>query len=143
MILIKEFCRDYNMSVALLELEGRVFGESKYTPEEVIEIASKEGNKIFVAMEENKLIGFISLLTVDTLHYRGLWIDLLGVDPNYRNRGIGQQLVSMGKDYGLKAGVNMISGLIAMENISSRRAFEKNNFEEVDKPYALSIATIK
>lgn len=123
----------------LLEVEKKVFGDCTYSLKKIIEISQLSENKIFVAEVKGKIIGFVSLLTVNTLHYYGVWVDLIGVDPDYQGKGIGKKLLSRAKEYGMEKGVQMMSGLIAKNNLPSQKAFQKENFTILEKDFVLAV----
>jgi len=46
-------------------------------PDDVLALASKEANEILVAVQEGQIVGFAELLHVETLLYRGIWLESL------------------------------------------------------------------
>ncbi len=126
----------------LLILESKVFNDCKYSTNEVLNVIGMVGNRIFVAVLDEAFVGFISLLRVNTLHYKGIWVDLIGVDPLYQKRGIARLLLSKATEYARTEGVELMSGLIAKNNAASLKAFTAQSFNLVEKDYALAIQTL-
>lgn len=129
-------------ALELLSLEKKIFNDCHFTPEEIMEIMVKEGNKIFVAVSNDAFVGFVSLLRVNTLHYSGMWVDLIGVEPAYQKRGIAKLLLEAAKSYADSEGVQILSGLIAKNNTASIKAFQNKGFNLQDKDYSLAIYEI-
>lgn len=61
----------------------------KPAPEKRLQILNNS-HHVVIAMEENKVVGFINAITDKTI---SAYIPLLEVIPEYRNRGIGSELV--------------------------------------------------
>lgn len=127
----------------LLILESKVFNDCKYSTNEILNIIGMAGNRIFVATLDEAFVGFTSLLRVNTLHYKGIWVDLIGVDPLYQKRGIARLLLSKAIAYARTEGVELMSGLIAKNNTASLKAFTAQSFNLVEKDYTLAIQTLK
>jgi len=86
----------------------------------------------------NRFVGFVSLLRVNTLHYRGMWVDLIGVDGEFQGLGIAKKLLQVAKEYAVEEGVQLLSGLIAKNNTASLKAFLSKDFKLVEKDYSLA-----
>jgi len=91
---------------------------------------------IWIAYLDEKPVGFIGMMSVCTLQYEAFWVDLIGVLPEYRNRGIARKMIEFGKKSVKKSNPDFISALIADENISSQKAFQNSKFEK-DKKFHL------
>ncbi|MHA2246248.1 MAG: GNAT family N-acetyltransferase [Candidatus Hodarchaeales archaeon] len=87
----------------------------------------KSKNVFFLGKIENgELIGVI-LITHDT---RKGWINRLAVLPQYRNRGVAQQLIKEAEDRLYQVnGIEVISTLIFDDNEASTSLFEKVGYE--------------
>jgi ribosomal protein S18 acetylase RimI-like enzyme len=86
---------------------------------------------------DTKIVGFISLLQVKTLHYRGLWVDLIAVAPDYQHMDIATKLLGQGKQYSEELDVDFVSGLVAINNAGSQGAFKKSGFHPLEKDFNL------
>ena len=83
------------------------------------------GGQIAIGLEEGgRLIGVV-LATHDT---RKGWINRLAIDPQYRRRGYGEQLVRAAEDALREAGMRLIAALIEEGNTASLTLFEKMGY---------------
>lgn len=136
-IIIREFNYTLKDAKQLKEIDQLTFNDCKYNKQEIIKISRQPQNKILLAEYNDMIVGFISLLHVETLHYHGLWVDLIAVSPNFQNMGIGEHLLESAIKYGKKLNVAIVSGLVAKNNYSSTKVFKKKNFTQVNKDYHL------
>jgi RimJ/RimL family protein N-acetyltransferase len=80
------------------------------------------GGQIAIGLEEDgRLIGVV-LATHDT---RKGWINRLAIDPAYRRKGYGKQLVHAAEDALHEMGLHLIAAFIEDSNAASLRLFEK------------------
>jgi ribosomal protein S18 acetylase RimI-like enzyme len=80
------------------------------------------GGQIAIGLEEDgKLIGVV-LATNDA---RKGWINRLAIDPDYRRRGHGEQLVQAAEGALRDAGMHLIAAFIEEGNAASLALFEK------------------
>lgn len=80
------------------------------------------GGQIAIGLEEDdQLIGVV-IATHDT---RKGWINRLAIDPDYRHKGYGEQLVHAAEDVLHEAGMHLIAAFIEEGNTSSLALFEK------------------
>jgi RimJ/RimL family protein N-acetyltransferase len=80
------------------------------------------GGQIAIGLEEDgQLIGVV-IATHDT---RKGWINRLAIDPDYRRRGYGAQLVHAAEDALHEVGLHLIAAFIEEGNSASLTLFEK------------------
>jgi ribosomal protein S18 acetylase RimI-like enzyme len=80
------------------------------------------GGQIAIGLEESgRLIGVV-VATNDT---RKGWINRLAIDPDYRRRGYGEQLVQAAEEALREAGMKLIAAFIEEGNAASLALFEK------------------
>ncbi len=80
------------------------------------------GGQIAIGLEEDgKLIGVV-IATNDT---RKGWINRLAIDPDYRRKGYGEQLVHAAEEALHEAGMHLMAALIEEGNDASLTLFEK------------------
>jgi N-acetylglutamate synthase len=80
------------------------------------------GGQIAIGLEEDgQLIGVV-LVTNDT---RKGWINRLAIDPDYRRKGYGEQLVHAAEDVLRELGLHMTAAFIEDSNAASLGLFEK------------------
>lgn len=138
---ILPFDKSLKMAEDLIKLESGIFGDGNYNSEEIIEVLSDENNKVFLAYDGVIPVGFVSTMKVNTIQYRGIWIDLLGVVEERRGEGIGDSLVKVAFEYAGSVGVDMISALVRETNTPSRRTMISNKFSETT-PFRLYLHDI-
>ncbi|WP_432667433.1 GNAT family N-acetyltransferase [Wukongibacter baidiensis] len=136
-ITVREFTYTLEDAKKLKEIDSVTFKDCNYEERKIIEISKNPQNKIFIAEYDDLSVGFISLIEVQTLHYHGLWVDLIAVKPEFQKLGVGQKLLEYGQRYGKELKVDMMSALVATNNHASKRSFEKREFLSVDKEYNL------
>ena len=136
-IIVREFAYTLEDAHHIKQIDACTFGDCKYNHEEIIQVAMDDRYKLYVAEMEGKPVGYMGLLRVNTLHYRGLWVDLIAVSPEHQGMGIGGQLLEQAKKLGAAYGVDMMSGLVATNNVASQSIFHKHGFEPVNKDYHL------
>ena len=83
-----------------------------------------ESNFAFIAIHENNDIGVLKLKNIDKTTYE---IDIF-LSKNYRNRGLGSQILKIAKDVALKKGIKKLVAKIKYDNEASKKAFEKVGF---------------
>src|SRR5512136_2253497 len=80
------------------------------------------GGQAAIGLEESgRLIGVV-LATNDT---RKGWINRLAIDPDYRRKGYGEQLVRAAEDALHEAGLHLIAAFVEEGNSASLTLFEK------------------
>ncbi|MFN8598274.1 MAG: GNAT family N-acetyltransferase [Anaerolineae bacterium] len=81
-----------------------------------------EQGQIVIGLEENdRLIGVV-VATSDT---RKGWINRLAIDPDYRRRGYGEQLIHTAEDALRENGLMILAALIEDYNVASLSLFNK------------------
>lgn len=136
-IIVREFNHTLEDAKKLKEIDDLTFNDCQYSEREIISISERSQNKIFLAEYDGIAVGFVSLLHVENLHYHGLWVDLVAVNPEFQKMGIGQKLLEYAVKYGRELKVDMVSGLVATNNYASKRIFEKQKFLPESKGYNL------
>ncbi|MBN1329637.1 MAG: GNAT family N-acetyltransferase [Candidatus Heimdallarchaeota archaeon] len=93
---------------------------------ENLESQLKQSNMWIIIAEENEEIIGAVLVTHDS---RKGWINRLAVHPNMTRRGIATRLLKEAEESLVKNGIEIFAALISDDNISSRRLFEKENYQ--------------
>lgn len=82
-----------------------ISGTTKYTKNELTQIIDNDRKTIFVAVEDNKVLGYVFCEIDDfpkrnaMIAYKSLYIDDLCVDESERGNGIGKQLFEYAKEF--------------------------------------------
>jgi len=93
------------------------------------------GGQIAIGLEEDgNLIGVV-LATNDT---RKGWINRLAIDPDYRRKGYGEQLVQAAEEALHKAGMHLMAAFIEEGNDASLILFEKLGYAMHQNIYYVS-----
>ena len=103
------------------------------TVEEVTErvkyLLNKQNYNIFVADYNNTVIGFISFEKYDLLYFlSGINITGLVVDINYRNKGIGQQLLYVAEQNAIENSLKYVRANSGSQRIEAHRFYRKNEY---------------
>ncbi len=60
-----------------------------------------------------------------------LFLDSIYVDEQFRGHGVGSKLIALTKEKAKESGYQQLSLMVMNENITARRAYERNNFKIV------------
>ena len=85
-----------------------------------------DNNLIFVACDEDKIIGFISMNVFKDLDY--IYIDDYSVSNRYRGLGIGSKLMEMVFKYADDNNISTIKGHVESANHESMDFYKKRGF---------------
>jgi len=121
----------------VIAIDHLTFKECSYSWMQVRDKIDLDQYPIYVAEVDQAIIGFIAFMKVQTLHYSGLWIDLVAVAPAYQGRGIAKELIQVATRLSNDLGVDFRSALVREDNISSSCAFEAEGFEWDKKLFRL------
>lgn len=102
--------------------------------------------------DDGALVGFVdSFMTISPEGLPRWEVDLLGVHPNYRGRGIAQRLINASVEAGQERGAGFFRAIVKVDNHPSLAAFKRCGFaademirdlyvsdQIVDQPEALS-----
>lgn len=137
-MMIRPFNKTVEEMKAIMAIDALTFKDCPYRPEEALKRLDFDNYPIWVAEEEGLIIGFIAFMKVQTLHYSGLWTDLVAVDPAHQSKGVGRALIKTGEALGNELGVDFKSALVREDNTGSIKAFESQSYKW-DLPFRLYI----
>ena len=113
-------------------------GVRKYNDHEINELIKDDYNKIFVAVIEENVVGYIFTVidqeddpASNFTDIKNLYIDDLCVDEHYQNRGIGRALMNKVKEYAKSINCKRVTLNVWALNPSALSFYESNDF----KPY--------
>lgn len=86
-------------------------------------------NVIFVALDNNDIIGFISLCKNED----NIYIDDYSVKEEYRGKGIGSKLMSLANTYALENNINELITHVETANKKSIEFYKNKGFKLVQK----------
>ena len=105
------------------------------------ELVTDDEQVCFVAEDDNMLVGYIAAAPKE-LSYRKskyLEIDNMGVNPEYRGKGVGTLLIEEVKKWAKENGYNKLFVNSYFKNTSAIAFYKKNGFEEIDVSLEMKI----
>lgn len=119
--------RDYDKVIDLWKRSGLKFKPNGRDSEKAVaEQMIKQPNMFLGAFDGDKLVGIV-LLTDDG---RKGWINRLAVDPDYRRKGVAQELIKRAEEIFRSRGIFLFSALIEDWNIPSQNLFKKMGYKK-------------
>ena len=121
-------------AAALSAVERVSLRDSDYAPSEICEILQRVEHYAYLACVGGGVVGFCSCL--ETPHRSGwrLDIDMLGVKPAFRGRGVATHLLCYAIRDAARRGLAAVRAVVAKDNAASRRAFAKAGLSIVPDP---------
>jgi L-amino acid N-acyltransferase YncA len=98
----------------------------------------QKGGLSFVAKEGDKVIGFVfaQMMTwIDGIE-KAVWLENIGVDPEFRRMGVGYMLLKHLAVEGKKKGAQVLHSSISPDNVSSLLLHKKLGFLAEDRKIA-------
>lgn len=84
-------------------------------------------NGYLMIAEENEMIAAVSHAYVCPNRNR-IWLEGIRVNPDFRRRSIGTELIKKMVQYGKEQGAQEAAGLVSVKNVASQAMMEKNGF---------------
>jgi GNAT superfamily N-acetyltransferase len=99
--------------------------------DEAILDALQDSNRVtYVAVEDDRVVGFADgFLTISAEGVPRWEVDLLAVHPEFRERKIGQKLVTASVEAGQEMGAKQGRALVQFENYASQQTFARCGFD--------------
>jgi len=126
-------------ATALLTVERRSLGDSPYTPEEALTILRRPEHHAYLALAAGRPVGFCSSFETPTDAGLRVELDMLGVHPDYRGRGIATSLLRAAMAGARARGIRLFRGAVAAGNVPSQRAFETAGLRRGALPSDLTV----
>ena len=108
--------------------------------QKMLDDAKNMHGKVFVAEEDNQIVGFVQGVIIehkegeDTIYdlshnpSKEGWVGLLYVKPGHRKNGVGQKLLDNIKDYFKSENCTSMRLLVLSDNKNAINLYEKNGF---------------
>ena len=142
--MIKEFDGSLKMADELLLIDSESFQDIPYTSEILCEKIKKNDHyKVYVYYEDDIPVAYLGLLYVSNLHYDGMWVDLIGVRKDFQNRAIGKKLLKYAEEKARDNGLEILTGLVKSDNISSLTIFKGAEFKYDEMGFKLFMKDIE
>ncbi|HYZ51150.1 MAG TPA: GNAT family N-acetyltransferase, partial [Nitrososphaeraceae archaeon] len=95
--------------------------------EEVWDVWYADPNGYLMIAEENEVIAAVSHAYLCPNMNR-VWLEGVRVNPNFRRRAIGTELIKKMVQYGKEQGAQEAAGLVSVKNVASQGMMDKNGF---------------
>ena len=134
-------------AAALLDVEHESLGDSPYSPERVQALLARPEHRAYLAVLPaaeggEEVVGFCSTFETPTADGPRLEIDMLGVLPEHRGRGLATRLIRTSLREARCRGAGACRGVVAEENAASQRAFGGAGLAPDPQPYELLVYPI-
>ena len=101
-------------------------------------IEGRRGEALWLALEDDRPVGFVAVLANETAGERRIVIDLIGVDADWQGRGVGGQLIThVIQTYADECDSIAVGTQVA--NIPSMRLYQRSGFEVTDTSYIMHL----
>jgi len=115
---------------AFAALEAATLGDSDLTPVEMCSALALPDHCCYLACAGPLCIGLLSTFDTPCAAGRRLELDMLAVDPAWRNQGVASAMVSRALEEGRARGISMFRAVVATDNSASRRVFQRLGLQE-------------
>ncbi len=110
----------------ILPLIQREFSYAKMTAEKALHRIHKKNFRLFKAVENKKIIGFLEL---EKLDYNTARINGLSVNAEQRKKGFGKQLIEFAIGYLKKKNIRRILLLVKQSNTEAKKLYAEAGFQ--------------
>ncbi|MHB1295123.1 MAG: GNAT family N-acetyltransferase [Anaerolineae bacterium] len=128
---------------ALFAAERASLADSSYTPEEIAAILGRPEHYAYFALADGEPAGFCSCLETPYGAGTRLEIDMLGVVPAQRGRGLAKGLIRQAVAEARERGVCSFRAAVALDNLASQGAFRGAGLAAPDPPAELTVYTVR
>ena len=116
---------------AICNLIPQLSSTSKLPTKEYLEtIINSNNTKIFVAEENNAILGTLTLVFNKIPTGEKAWIEDVVVDEAARGKGVGKALTAYAVDYAMSKGVNKIDLTSSPDRIAANKLYQKLGFKK-------------
>ncbi len=141
--MIKEYDGSLQDCEAILRIDNEVFNEIKMdAPTLQVLLARKKGYRVLIACEGDEPAAYIGLLYASTLHYTGLWVDLLATRPRFQNLGLATALTQKALEIVAAENLDCVTAIVRPANLASLAVFDKLGFTHSVEDYTLLSKTL-
>ncbi len=106
-----------------------VWADHNPNPDWIARVSLESNHATLVETQGDALIGFVDAFSTVAADGTLRWeVDLLGVHPAWRGRGIARELVTRAVEVGRERGAQMARALVRIDNVASLAVFERCGF---------------
>lgn len=132
MIKIRSYRKiDYSAVKAILQ-EANLFNEVWDSEANLSGMIEKDPQSIIVAVNDKSVVGNVFIIRYGS---KIAWLFRLAVKKNYRNQGIGSQLIKHVQKIAKKRGANEVGFYVDANNLDLQAFYQKKRFKTSRKPY--------
>jgi len=136
--MIKEYDGSLQDCEAILQIDKEVFDEIRVdAPALQILLGRLAGYRVLIAYEAGEPAAYMGLLYASTLHYKGLWVDLLATRPKFQNHGYATTLTQKALEIAQKENLECVTAIVRPTNCPSMAVFNKLGFSHSAEDYTL------
>lgn len=127
---------------ALVDIDHQTFDDCPYTPSEIRTRLADPRQQVWVAVEEDQVVGLVAAFDTHSLAGDRWEIDELAVRPAFQGRGWGTRLVAQALAYAPGGVARQARTIVATRNTPSQRAFARNGFAPAIQARLLSFDVV-
>ncbi len=118
-----------NDAPELARLIHMIWPDDNPDPARIARVSLDSSKLTLIEEAAGQMVGFVAAFPTISVEGTRRWeVDLLGVHPDYRNRGIARQLVSVATEAGRDHGAQVARALIRIGNTASLNTFFRCGF---------------
>ncbi|HIH21577.1 MAG: GNAT family N-acetyltransferase [Candidatus Diapherotrites archaeon] len=105
------------------------FPYTEANPENLKKRMQRQNIRLFKAVEEGKIVGFIELEFLDNLF--GVWrINGIAVEEKHRKKGFGKKLAEFGVEFAKEQNALELVLLVSLENKAAKKIYQNLGFKK-------------
>ena len=113
---------------ALLAVEQASLNDSHYTAAEALKVLQQPEHWAYLACADQEVVGFCFCFATTGDGGQRLEVDMLGVAPAHRRRGLATRLIAYAVARARERGLADFRTIVATDNVASRTAFQRAGF---------------
>lgn len=126
-VIIRSFQDSLADAEGVLDVERATFDEAPYAAGEVQAMLARGAQRAWLAITEERVVGFVIAFATSGLAGPCWEIDLLAVHPDWTGRGVATRLIRAAAAHGAEAAPRA-RAVVATNNPGSARAFRRSGF---------------
>ncbi len=136
--MIKEYDSSLQACKDIVLIDKEVFNEIRLeAPALQHMLDRRDSYRVFLAYENGEPAAFMGLLYASTLHYEGLWIDLLATRPKFQNLGLATALAQKALEIAQTENLDCVTAIVRPANFASIAVFDKMGFSHSAENFTL------
>ncbi|MBN1940802.1 MAG: GNAT family N-acetyltransferase [Candidatus Diapherotrites archaeon] len=112
-------------SKEIVKMIKREFAYSKITEKKFLEKLESKSKRVFKAVEDKKIIGFVELRKLD---FQTARISGFTIAPKFRGKGFGKKMLEFAIDFLRKKKIKRVTLLVRQDNEKAKKLYTKMGF---------------